>query len=690
MSMRLIVPTLLLMASTMAPAALGGPGDAPGGFGFAGLNPTPTTPQFFDSRDRVKVEVIPSSTVVSPGSDLTLAVIFEHDDGWHVHTNAPVIPPELGSAEDYTATSIEVESSDLLRLIPHTAWIQWPEPHEIQVGWGGPSIPYSVFEGRAVAFLPVTVPDDATPGQAILTVRPVFQVCDDRTCLMPTPEPPGLGEEPSKSWQDYGIKIPVEIKPLDQMSRGATFPSIFNTFNDQVFDDIESGAQAPQIAVTSVNFNAFGLEFGLDTDGSFGLLLLLLVAALGGFLLNLTPCVLPVIPIKIMAISSSAGNRGRTLLLGIAMCLGVVGFWVAIGLAIALITGFTASNQLFQYPAFTIAVGVIIAAMAIGMCGLFAVRLPASVYRVSPKHDTLVGSFLFGIMTAILSTPCTAPFMGAAMAWAATKPPAVTLITFAAIGVGMSLPYLILAAFPALTNRMPKAGPASELIKQVMGLLMLAAAAYFIGVGLSGMLAEPPRPPSRIYFWFVAAIMAAAGIWLVVKTWQLTARSAPDKEMEKHESTDLGLPRHALGWRTSMTALGGLVAAAAIAMAVTLTDKGPIDWIWYSPAAFEDALDEDRVVVLEFTAEWCLNCKALEKAVLATEAVSTALASADVAPIKVDLTGNNTEGNEMLHAVGRHQIPLLVVFAPDGTEVFKEDFYTADQVIDAINRARER
>jgi len=500
--------------------------------------------------------------------------------------------------------------------------------------------------------------------------------------------PPEDGEEPSSRWLEYGETLTIEITALGEVAAAAGNQADFAGFDPGVFGRIRGGKSAPELAADDVTFNAFGFEFGLDTDGALGVVLLLIVAALGGFLLNLTPCVLPVIPLKIMAISSSAGNRGRTLLLGAAMSLGVIGFWIGIGLAIALLTGFTASNQLFQYPAFTIGIGVIIAAMAIGMCGLFSVRLPNSVYMVSPRHDTLVGSFLFGIMTAVLATPCTAPFMGAAMAWAATEPPAVTMVTFASIGVGMSVPYLILAAFPGMTNKMPKAGPASELIKQVMGLLMLAAAAYFVGVGLSGLLADPPQPPSRMYFWAVAGIVVFAGLWLIVRTWRLTARSAPAHEMERHEPTDISLPRHAIGWRTSMSVLGTVLAAGGIALAVTLTDHGPIKWVWYTPTVFETALKDDKVVVMEFTAEWCLNCKALEEAVLGTDQVATLLSEPDIEPIKIDLTGNNTEGNAMLHAVGRHQIPLLVVFAPNGDEVFKGDFYTVEQVMDAVATAR--
>ena len=117
---------------------------------------------------------------------------------------------------------------------------------------------------------------------------------------------------------------------------------------------------------------------------------------------------------------------------------------------------------------------------AIGMAGFFTIQLPNKVYALQTSHETLGGSFVFGIMTAILSTPCTAPLMGAAAAWATTQSPATVLTVFGAIGIGMAIPYLILSAFPDLVKKMPRTGPASEVVKQVMGLLLLAA----VGRGL--------------------------------------------------------------------------------------------------------------------------------------------------------------------------------------------------------------
>jgi thiol:disulfide interchange protein DsbD len=293
-------------------------------------------------------------------------------------------------------------------------------------------------------------------------------------------------------------------------------------------------------------------------------------------------------------------------------------------------------------------------------------RLPNFIYMINPEQNTLHGSFGLGILAAILSTPCTAPFMGAAAAWASTQAPATTLATFAAIGTGMALPYLVLSASPALVEKMPKTGPASILIKQVMGFFMLAAAAYFIGVGLVSLFTAPPTPPSKMYWWPVMFFCIAAGGWLVCRMFQITSNAK---------------------LKTAFTAIGVLVIALSAWGAVKLTDKGPIDWVYYTPQRFEAATENGKIIVLVFTAEWCLNCKALEQGVLKNPKIVELLAQDAVVPMKVDITGNNPAGKEKLKEVGNLTIPLLIIFSPKGEQVFKSDFYTVDQVYEAIDAA---
>ncbi|HBZ97084.1 MAG TPA: hypothetical protein DEO57_04500 [Phycisphaerales bacterium] len=656
----MILPVALILTSLVtsaAPSQTSGPKPGLPNFGIPVPQARAEAPRFFDSRDSVEVSAVSSQEDVVPGDDVVIAVVFDHDAGWHIHTNRPDVPPELGEADDYVATELLVELDPRSGLTAHAPFIQWPEEHVVQVAFGASPVDYAVYEGRAIAYLPITVAADAAPGTTIVRIRPVFQVCDDTTCLAPSPRPGESG------WNEYGIPVELNIVALSDKTTSPTpDPALFGGFDPGVFERIRSGEAPPDV----VAFDTFGLNFDIDASG-WGLLLLLLVAAFGGFLLNLTPCVLPVIPLKIMALSGSGDHRSRTLLLGIIMMAGIIVFWLVLGGLMAFVSGFTATNQLFQYPAFTITVGLIIGLMAIGMCGLFTIRLPGKLYMVNPKHDTIHGSFLFGIMTAVLSTPCTAPFMGAAAAWATTEPPGITMLVFAAIGLGMGAPYLLLAAFPQLTDRMPKAGAASELIKQVMGMLMLAAAAYFVGVGLSGVLAVPPEPPGRNYIWVVAGILMAAGAWLVWRTFVITP-----------------------SWRQRgiFGIIGSLLITLGALGGIELTDKGPIDWVYYTPERLEESLADGEVVVLEFTAEWCLNCKALEQTVLASDAVTALFKDGEAVPMKIDLTGNNTVGNDLLAEVGGLRIPLLIVLAPDGREVFRGDFYTIEQVLEAVRSAR--
>jgi thiol:disulfide interchange protein DsbD len=613
---------------------------------------------FHDSRDRVSVEVVVEPEQAVAGSDFVIAVVLNHEKHWHTHTNDPQVPEALGDPDDYIATKILIETPDDSPLTIHDSFIQWPDPVIVEVGFVGDRVDYGVFSEKIVVYIPVSVSNNAEVGGASFRVRAIFQACDDTTCIKPTPQ-----EGQGSRWEQYGSETSIQIVSATQSGESVESSDLFENFESSIFGKIHAGATPPSEAV---EFDLFGMQFSLNPSGTFGMLLLILVAMGGGFLLNLTPCVLPVIPLKIMGLSKSAGNRKTTLILGVWMMLGVMALWLAIGASIAVFSGFTAINQLFQYPAFTIALGVFIGVMAIGMGGLFSIRLPHFVYTFNPKHDSWLGSFLFGVMTAVLSTPCTAPFMGAAAAWATTQSALWTLAVFGAIGFGMAVPYLVLAAFPHLVDKMPKAGASSDVIKQVMGLLMLAAAAYFLGVGLSGILQQEGAPPTRIYLWAVALCVGCAGFWLAWRTLCITKRS---------------------GMRIIFVGIGIAMFGTSIVVGNRLTEKGPIDWAYYTPEVLQESLDEGNTVVLEFTAEWCLNCKLLESTVLHSSRIVEAFESEKVSPIKIDLTGNNVAGNALLDEVGGLRIPLLIILGPDGEELFRGDFYTVDQVLNAIASA---
>ncbi len=586
----------------------------------------------------VQVRTAWSVEAAHPGDRAILAIVLDIAPGYHINPD-PGQVKTVGDFVPYPTTVQISEASDNATLES----VHFPVPGQVTTGYADGRI--LAYRGRAIFYLPVKVAEAAAPGSVSVSLAVDYQACDSVTCLLP---------------QTVNLTgtLPV-VGPGAAAAR--TGGDLFADF------DRPPPAAGAGPAEGAVGFDLFGWKFSVDARSRVGLALLLLVAMVGGALLNFTPCVLPVIPIKIMSLCNVAGSRGRMFSLGVAMAVGVVAFWLGLAALIVLVASFTATNQLFQYPLFTVGVGLIIAFMAVAMTGVFVFNLPQAVYRLNPGQETLHGSFGFGIMTAVLSTPCTAPFMGAAAAWAATQSPTTTMGTFAAIGAGMALPYLVLSSAPGLVKKMPRTGPASELIKQVMGLLMLAAAAYFVGIGLSAALNRPPDPPSRLYWWVVMFFVAAAGGWLAWRTLRISR--APVR-------------------RVAFTLLGLVLVVGSGWGATRLTSDGPIRWVHYTPDRFQAALQDGKVVVMDFTAEWCLNCKSLEHGVLNGDKVVSALDAPDVVPIKVDITGNNPEGKAKLKEAGRLTIPLLVIYAPDGHEVFKSDFYTADEVLEAVTRAR--
>jgi len=608
--------------------------------------------------DPVRAKVILAANTVAPGADLPAAIEVSIAPPWHMWTQAGAAVPGAAVFDGAEWTTVEASgvggavraasaATGMWITEPTSAFTpllaQWPSSHLVSADVGDGPQKYAVFEGTFIIGVPLAIAADAKEGEHTFLLRLRYQACDATTCLAPTE-----------------IDLPVTLR----VAAGASMPALdaaLKDFDASIFAALNSGGAGSR----AIEFDFFGLAFSIDPSGA-GFLLVLLIAALGGMLLNFTPCVLPVIPLKIMGLAHSAGNRRRCLLLGAFLSLGVIAFWVGLGIAVSLVSGFTTSSQLFQYPWFTIGVGIVIAVMAIGMCGLFAVRLPQSIAGIDFRHDTLAGSFGFGIMTAVLSTPCTAPLMGAAAAWAATQQPWVVLIVFGVIGSGMALPYLLLSAFPQLVQRVPRSGPASDLVKQVMGMLLLAAAAYFIGAGSAGMLAKPPEPPTNDYWWIVAALGIAAGAWMSVRTWRLTPRMQP---------------------RLAFGSLGVGIVVASAAVGMELTDDGKIPWVYFTPERLAAAQARGDVVVVDFTAEWCLNCKTLEKTILESDAVAARLSGARVTPIKVDLTGDNPQGRALLKRFERLTIPLLVVLSPRGDEIFKSDTYTPAQVLQAINDA---
>lgn len=597
--------------------------------------------------DAVTVRPVAARSTVRPGDQLVIAVVLQHNPGFHTWPHDPVLPPALSSVRPIATTIVVVTLPEGAELRP----IQWPEPSPVRVSYTRSPVDLLSYVDTAVAYVPLDLAADQPLGTTVVELSVRYQACDETYCYFPKTET---------------LEVPFQIVAADaDVTVELTEPALFAAFGREAFGG--GGSTIP--SVQPILMNVFGWSFALDPGGPEGIALLLLLAALGGLVLNFTPCVLPVIPIKILGLSRAAGDPSRLLRLGGVMSLGVVAFWIALGGAIAFVSGFDAISSLFQTGWFAPVVGIVVAVMAGGMLGLLSVRLPQFVYKIDSSQETVAGSFGFGVMTAVLSTPCTAPFMAGASAWAAMQKSATTLATFAAIGVGMALPYLLLSARPGLVQKVPRTGPASVLVKQVMGLLMLAVAAFFLGSAFSAWLQQPPEPASRTYWWAVVAFVLAACGWVGYRVFAVTPSTVK---------------------RAVVSAIALGLAVTNVLLARNLSGHGSIDWTYYTADRFTQAAADEDVIVLDFTAEWCLNCKALEAGVLHRPEIVELLGSPGVVPMRVDLTADNPVGKAKLAELNWVGIPLLAVYGPgigyDAPQKF--DSYTPSMVKDAVARAR--
>lgn len=605
----------------------------------------------------VVVSAALSTSKAAPNDQVVIAVTLDIAPGWHTWPNKPVLPPALAG---FPAVPTEITLKDLpegIKIGP----IQWPEPKPEIVNYTSESMEILFYKGEAIAFVPLLIEEGATLGARTITVEVSYQACDDSICLQPTSETRTLN-----------LDIVALADRGDIAAPGATF----SKFNPAVFADSGAWGREQPTGATSSHTPSTPREFfGITlptADSAGGIVAIVALAALGGLILNLTPCVLPVIPIKVMTISQHGGTPGKSFLLGLWMAIGVVAFWVGIGLLAVTATSFADPSRIFGIWWVTLGIGAIIALMGVGIMGAFTINLPQSVYMVNPKADSAWGSFVFGVMTGVLGLPCFGFVAGALLASVATQPASVSLAIFAGIGAGMALPYLVLSANPKWLSKVPRTGPASELVKQVMGFLMLAAAAYFIGAGLIALVADRPYLAKQLHWWAIAFFASIAGLWLIVRTFQITKKPA-----RRAVFSVIGL------------ALGGLATLWALDSTSTAREKyTDTAWIAFEQSELDAALARGDVVVLDFTAEWCLNCKALKAAVLDVEPVKSRVREEGVVTMTVDLTSTSAPGWEKLRALGQTGIPTLAIYGPGIDAPIISNAYTSSQVLEWLEQAR--
>ncbi len=380
-------------------------------------------------------------------------------------------------------------------------------------------------------------------------------------------------------------------------------------------------------------------------DKSTGLGLLLLLALAGGLVLNVMPCVLPVISIKILSFVQQAGEEPRrVLILGMSFVLGMLVFFLGLGVLAMFVR--VGPGWLLQRPEGVIVLTAVIFGFALSLFGVFEVRLPggaAAQLGQAATREGPVGAFAKGFLTTILGTSCTAPFLSYAWAGALTVGPAARLMIFAAMGVGMSFPYMVLSAKPAWMKFLPRPGPWMDGFKQFMGFLLVATVLWLLWVLAGHVGAE------GVVLTLVFLTILSLGLWVVgrvplnagpVRSWVTYAAAVAIVLMGA-----VGLHPQLRG--LTMTETDSATAPANPAALTALSFAESIPWQTYRPGLAEETAALGKVVYVDYTARWCLTCQSNKRLVLETPAVRDAMQRLGVVPIRRLVVGSPELGDDM-------------------------------------------
>jgi suppressor for copper-sensitivity B len=592
---------------------------------------------------------------VAPGGKVKLVLTGKPQPGWHFYVTAPK-DVEDGSPFKRTLIAIQDWPYGLPTANKPTETKESPD--------GKPPVVY--YDGEVTWSVEVSVPADAAPGPVALQGIIGYQTCDAGSCDRPTGAAFQARFEIGEGAANEN-RVPLEFqsssykKAADLAAGKAPTPT-----------PPPSGAtrgQADTAASTPAErpfrkWDDVEIVTGDDKDATLGSVLLL--AAIGGFLLNFMPCVLPVIGLKIMSFVQQAhGDRKKVFLLNLYYFLGLIAVFMILA-TLAAVFQFGWGKQ-FQSTGFNVALAGVVFVFALSMLGVWEIPLPGFVgsgaAAEASEHEGPLGAFLKGALTTVLATPCTGPFMGTALTWAAKQPAPVIYATFFALGLGMGLPYLALGAFPQLLKFLPKPGAWMETFKQVMGFVLLGTV-VFIYTFLH-----------KDYLVATSGLLVGLGIacWWIGKT-PVYAETA-----QKLTAWGVGVfIAGSIGW-SSFSFLGPSMAV--------------LPWNEFSRNNLEQMIDEGRTVMVDFTADWCLTCKVNEKTALNTAKTLSLVNSQDIVVIKADKTNEGETSDsidQLLSDLGNksYSIPFLVIFPGDGSRpIAFSGPVTQGMIADAIRRA---
>lgn len=383
-----------------------------------------------------------------------------------------------------------------------------------------------------------------------------------------------------------------------------------------------------------------------------------IMAIAAGLILNIMPCVWPVIPIIVMRIwQQSQENKAKSFGLGLAFSGGIILFFAAIAiLNIVLRLGFDTVFQWgdqFRNPVFVEVLTLVMVVLALFMFGLFTFGIPASVSAKAGNGSGVGGTVVMGFLAALLSTPCSFAILAAVFAWAQTQPLAIATITILLMGAGMSVPYLVLTGIPGLLNKMPRPGGWMEKVKIGLGFLLLLIAVKIFK-------AVPEEMKINVLYY---AVILSICVWIFGWVNYTTTKG-----------------------KKFLTRLVAIVIAVGAGMVLLPMQKNLVDWQEYDQTVIEKSIENGQPVLIKFTADWCMTCEVVDKFVFKKKEIADLIEQKGFLTVKADTTTEDLPATKALaNKYNEPGVPVTIIHLPDGSEKHLVGLIGKDDVIEVIS-----
>lgn len=581
-------------------------------------------------------------TEVTPGARTQLMLRAEMPANWHINAYA-----KNDAKSGNKPTLIAVKPADGLTFYQpqrRTELTEKPSPVE---GFGL----QRYHEQQAVWVVPIDVLTEMNPGEYAISGLIGYQACEANE--------QGLGSCELQK----GIQFSAMLKIASQ---GSPEPGTVS-FKPAKYADaaVLASKIAPELVVASGETGRLQIiEFGESVVGDLGLIGMLGAALLGGLILNLMPCVLPVIGLKIMAFAKQGGeSRSRVFLLNLTYVAGLLSVFLLLA-TLASLTQWGLSNNDYEWGElntqtwFKVSMTALVFVMALSFLGVWEIPLPgfagSSTAASMASREGFGGAFFKGILTTILATPCSGPFLGPVFGYTIGQGVGTTYLIFLCVGLGMALPYLLIGAVPSLVQWIPKPGMWMETFKQFMAFVLLGTVVYLLSTINQDEFI--PTMSLLVALWFAC--------WLGGRT-----------------------PITVAIWRKATTWTIGMATAMIIGYVGFFYERETeLPWKDFSAQQLTDSLATGETVLVDFTANWCPTCKWNLRTAIDVPAVNQVVRANQVQAIKADWTDEDEDIEQTLEMLRSRSIPLLAIY-PAGRPnevIVLRDTVTETQVLQAL------